>query len=193
MKKTYYKKIIILFLEIIATIIIVFRISYVTKNAHHPQVNIVSQGDGAVYKGVEYIITDAVMWEYNDFYDEYKELDEYYIDDYADECMMLVVEMELTVKDDGSGTFDYYMPIQYYYQDNGVDPFMFADMNPALIDGGFCSGEHIFVPYEIYKVNATEKQWNEIEDMKTTYKIVLGNYPERNELLITDIRRGVAE
>jgi len=192
LKKYNLKKICILAVCILIIILVICRVSYVTKNARVPDLNVVPQGDSVVYKGLGYRIVDAALWEYDYFFEQNENLNRYKEELIDNEIMLLVVEMEIT-KEGDNGYIDYYMPIKYFYGFNGVSPFMFADMNPSLVDGTFHSGDHIYVVYEIYKNSLLESQWSDVVNFQVEYRILLGSYPEKNELQITDIRRGGAE
>lgn len=168
-------------------LLIVCRICYVTKHARCPAINQVPQGDSAVYKGVEYQTGRAFLWEYNSFFREYKTLQGCAESDVKDgERKLLVVEYTITVREEPY-TLETYIPIQFFHTFNGTDMTMFEAVNPSLVDGDFHSGDTLYIPYEIYKENLTESQWEQVEKGDVTYRAVLGSYPEKNELLITDI------
>lgn len=182
MKKRY----IYFSIVIISMILIVCRIIYVTKNARTPLVKEITQGECATYRGVEYSILDAVLWEYNDFFEYYENLAEYAADVSDETIMLLVVELKVAVYDDDY-VLDLDIPIEYLNMFNGVDVFMADAMNPSLSEGTFYSGDSIYIPYEIYKENLTEKQWMQVQNGEVIYDLVLSTYPEKTKMMIEDI------
>ena len=181
------KPILLMIGTLICAVLVLVRIFYVTGHARRPVVNQVAQGEGAVYKGIEYQIVDAVLWEYADFFKAHSELEGYAEDNVGkNQRKLLVVKYKVSrVEEDGS--LETYIPLQYYHLFNGIDIFMLQAMNPSLFDGTFHSGDTMLVPYELYRENLLESQWQEVEEGKTVYKTVLGMYPEKNEMLITDV------
>ena len=99
----------------------------------------------------------------------------------------MVVEYQIG-KVQEANKLDLYIPIQYAHLFNGTDPFMTQDMNPSLSDGNFQSGDTVVIPYEIYKVNLSEAQWEDVGDGRMEYETVLGTYPVKTEMKIQDIR-----
>ena len=81
------------------------------------------------------------------------------------------------------------MPIRYAYQYNGIDPFMLQDMNPSLLNGTFASGDILTIPYEVYRINLREMTWRQICNLDMSYSVILGTYPVKTEIKITDIEK----
>ena len=128
------------------------------------------------------------MWNSSDFYTQHPELTDYQNPNIpADEMKLLVVEYQIG-KVQEANKLDLYIPIQYVHLFNGPDPFMTQDMNPSLSDGNFQSGDTVVIPYEIYKANLSEAQWEDVEDGRMEYETVLGTYPVKTEMKIQDIR-----
>lgn len=161
------------------------RIWQVNKNARIPEINQAAQGESVSWRGLEYQIVSAVLWDYDEFFEQNEEFQEYQSESNT-EIKILLVEYRLTVENE-ENQLDLNIPIQYEYLFNQINPFMTGAMNPALEEGSFHSGDSIVVPYEIYKGNLTESQWEKVENLSMKYAAVLGTYPVKNELLITDI------
>ena len=183
------KKYIILPFIILALCIIICRIIYVTKNARTPVVNKISQGESVVYKGVEYSVLDATLWEYNDFFKHYEDVADYASDIEDDTIMILLVELKASINAE-ENVLDLEIPIEYLNIFNGVDVFMADALNPSLSEGTFKSGDSIYIPYEIYKENLTTEQWEQVVNREITYDLSLGTYPEKNKLMIETVISG---
>ena len=97
MKKYNLKKISILVISVLIIVLVICRISYVTKSARVPDLNVVPQGDKVIYKETGYKIVDAVLWEYDEFFEENENLDGHKVDITDNEIMLLVVEMDFCV------------------------------------------------------------------------------------------------
>ncbi len=162
------------------------RIWWVNKNARIPEIEIFRQGETVEYNGVGYTIENATMMEYNAFFEKYPEYKSYYNSSDYGRRMLLVECVADKLSDEGE--FDSYLPIRYEYVFNGIDPFMFRDMNPDLVEGTFKSGDTVLFVYEIYEENLTKEQWDNVDELD--YYIVYGTYPKRTEVLLTDINEG---
>lgn len=166
-----------------------WRICYVNQHARMPETNQIAQGDSVSYRGLKYTVVHAELWEYADFFEQNQEWQDY--ESEGEEYIgakFLTVEYRIE-KDAEENTLDLYIPIQLGNWFNGMDPFMTAAMNPSLEEGTFRSGDTVVIPYVIYTVLLTDSQCQEVEDMSAQYLAVLGTYPVRNELLISDIER----
>lgn len=185
MKKIYIKKVLMAIVAAIAIIIIVCRIYIVNKNKRTPKVIVAEQGETLEYRGIDYTVVSAEIWDYHIFFDNHNALKEYEeVTSY--ERKILLVEIEINVVDEDN-VFDFYIPIQYSHIFNGVDPFMVQDMNEAILSEGIKSGDTLVIPYELYRENVTGETWENIENMEMEYCLVLGTYPEKNLLYITEI------
>lgn len=171
--------------------LLVWRIWAVNAGAHLPELRQIPQGETAVYRGVEYQIEESVLWDYWDFFEKNSELQKY--QDYqsrADaeqELRMLVVRCR-AVRREENGVLKGDFPLQYARQYNMYDPFLMMDMNPSLAEGTFTSGDTFVIPYVIYQSNLTDDQWKQVEEKTMTYALVMGTYPIKNELLITEVK-----
>ena len=164
------------------------RIWYVNTHTYSPEIREIPQGQATQYRGLAYSVISAVMWDSEDFYEQYPELSDYQNPDIpAEEIKILAIEYKIE-KIQEENKLDLYIPIQYAHLFNGPDPFMTQDMNPSLSDGNFQSGDTVVIPYEIYKANLSEAQWKDVENGKMEYETVLGTYPVKTEMKIQDIR-----
>ena len=182
------RKILILIGILLAVTGLGLRIWYVNTHTYSPEIREIPQGQATQYRGLAYSIISAVMWDSEDFYEQYLELSDYQNPDIpAEEIKILAIEYKIE-KMQEENKMDLYIPIQYVHLFNGPDPFMTQDMNPSLSDGNFQSGDTVVIPYEIYKANLSEAQWKDVENGKMEYETVLGTYPVKTEMKIQDIR-----
>ena len=182
------RKILILIGILLAVTGLGLRIWYVNTHTYSPEIREIPQGQATQYRGLAYSVISAVMWDSEDFYEQYPELSDYQNPDIpAEEIKILAIEYKIE-KMQEENKMDLYIPIQYVHLFNGPDPFMTQDMNPSLSDGNFQSGDTVVIPYEIYKANLSEAQWKDVENGKMEYETVLGTYPVKTEMKIQDIR-----
>ena len=182
------RKILILIGILLAVTGLGLRIWYVNTHTYSPEIREIPQGQATQYRGLAYSVISAVMWDSEDFYEQYPELSDYQNPDIpAEEIKILAIEYKIE-KIQEENKLDLYIPIQYAHLFNGPDPFMTQDMNPSLSDGNFQSGDTVVIPYEIYKANLSEAQWKDVENGKMEYETVLGTYPVKTEMKIQDIR-----
>lgn len=182
------RKILILIGILLAVTGLGLRIWYVNTHTYSPEIREIPQGQATQYRGLAYSVISAVMWDSEDFYEQYPELSDYQNPDIpAEEIKILAIEYKIE-KIQEENKLDLYIPIQYVHLFNGPDPFMTQDMNPSLSDGNFQSGDTVVIPYEIYKANLSEAQWKDVENGKMGYETVLGTYPVKTEMKIQDIR-----
>ena len=182
------KKVLILIGILLAVTGLGLRIGYVNTHTYSPEIREIPQGQATQYRGLAYSVISAVMWDSEDFYEQYPELSDYQNPDIpAEEIKILAIEYKIE-KIQEENKLDLYIPIQYVHLFNGPDPFMTQDMNPSLSDGNFQSGDTVVIPYEIYKANLSEAQWKDVENGKMEYETVLGTYPVKTEMKIQDIR-----
>ena len=182
------RKILILIGILLAVTGLGLRIWYVNTHTYSPEIREIPQGQATQYRGLAYSVISAVMWDSEDFYEQYPELSDYQNPDIpAEEIKILAIEYKIE-KIQEENKLDLYIPIQYAHLFNGPDPFMTQDMNPSLSDGNFQSGDTVVIPYEIYKANLSEAQWKDVENGKMGYETVLGTYPVKTEMKIQDIR-----
>ena len=182
------RKILILIGILLAVTGLGLRIWYVNTHTYSPEIREIPQGQATQYRGLAYSVISAVMWDSEDFYEQYLELSDYQNPDIpAEEIKILAIEYKIE-KMQEENKMDLYIPIQYVHLFNGPDPFMTQDMNPSLSDGNFQSGDTVVIPYEIYKANLSEVQWKDVENGKMEYETVLGTYPVKTEMKIQDIR-----
>ena len=182
------RKILILIGILLAVTGLDLRIWYVNTHTYSPEIREIPQGQAAKYRGLAYTVISAGMWDSGDFYEQYPELSDYQNPDIpAEEIKILAIEYKIE-KIQEENKLDLYIPIQYAHLFNGTDPFMTQDMNPSLSDGNFQSGDTVVIPYEIYKVNLSEAQWEDVGDGRMEYETVLGTYPVKTEMKIQDIR-----
>lgn len=182
------RKILILIGILLAVTGLGLRIWYVNTHTYSPEIREIPQGQATQYRGLAYSVISAVMWDSEDFYEQYPELSDYQNPDIpAEEIKILAIEYKIE-KIQEANKLDLYIPIQYVHLFNGPDPFMTQDMNPSLSDGNFQSGDTVVIPYEIYKANLSEAQWKDVENGKMGYETVLGTYPVKTEMKIQDIR-----
>lgn len=182
------KKVLILIGILLAVTGLGLRIWYVNTHTYSPEIREIPQGQATQYRGLAYSVISAVMWDSEDFYEQYPELSDYQNPDIpAEEIKILAIEYKIE-KIQEENKLDLYIPIQYVHLFNGPDPFMTQDMNPSLSDGNFQSGDTVVIPYEIYKANLSEAQWKDVENGKMGYETVLGTYPVKTEMKIQDIR-----
>lgn len=182
------KKVLILIGILLAVTGLGLRIWYVNAHTYSPEIREIPQGQATQYRGLAYSVISAVMWDSEDFYEQYPELSDYQNPDIpAEEIKILAIEYKIE-KIQEENKLDLYIPIQYAHLFNGPDPFMTQDMNPSLSDGNFQSGDTVVIPYEIYKANLSEAQWKDVENGKMEYETVLGTYPVKTEMKIQDIR-----
>ena len=182
------KKVLILIGILLAVTGLGLRIGYVNTHTYSPEIREIPQGQATQYRGLAYSVISAVMWDSEDFYEQYPELSDYQNPDIpAEEIKILAIEYKIE-KIQEENKLDLYIPIQYVHLFNGPDPFMTQDMNPSLSDGNFQSGDTVVIPYEIYKANLSEAQWKDVENGKMGYETVLGTYPVKTEMKIQDIR-----
>lgn len=182
------KKVLILIGILLAVTGLGLRIWYVNTHTYSPEIREIPQGQATQYRGLAYSVISAVMWDSEDFYEQYPELSDYQNPDIpAEEIKILAIEYKIE-KIQEENKLDLYIPIQYVHLFNGPDPFMTQDMNPSLSDGNFQSGDTVVIPYEIYKANLSEAQWKDVENGKMEYETVLGTYPVKTEMKIQDIR-----
>lgn len=182
------RKILILIGILLAVTGLDLRIWYVNTHTYSPEIREIPQGQATQYRGLAYSVISAVMWDSEDFYEQYPELSDYQNPDIpAEEIKILAIEYKIE-KIQEENKLDLYIPIQYVHLFNGPDPFMTQDMNPSLSDGNFQSGDTVVIPYEIYKANLSEAQWKDVENGKMGYETVLGTYPVKTEMKIQDIR-----
>lgn len=182
------RKILILIGILLAVTGLGLRIWYVNTHTYSPEIREIPQGQATQYRGLAYSVISAVMWDSEDFYEQYPKLSDYQNPDIpAEEIKILAIEYKIE-KIQEENKLDLYIPIQYVHLFNGPDPFMTQDMNPSLSDGNFQSGDTVVIPYEIYKANLSEAQWKDVENGKMEYETVLGTYPVKTEMKIQDIR-----
>ena len=182
------KKVLILIGILLAVTGLGLRIWYVNTHTYSPEIREIPQGQATQYRGLAYSVISAVMWDSEDFYEQYPELSDYQNPDIpAEEIKILAIEYKIE-KIQEENKLDLYIPIQYAHLFNGPDPFMTQDMNPSLSDGNFQSGDTVVIPYEIYKANLSEEQWKDVENGRMEYETVLGTYPVKTEMKIQDIR-----
>ena len=182
------RKILILIGILLAVTGLGLRIWYVNTHTYSPEIREIPQGQATQYRGLAYSVISAVMWDSEDFYEQYLELSDYQNPDIpAEEIKILAIEYKIE-KMQEENKMDLYIPIQYVHLFNGPDPFMTQDMNPSLSDGNFQSGDTVVIPYEIYKANLSEEQWKDVENGRMEYETVLGTYPVKTEMKIQDIR-----
>ena len=182
------RKILILIGILLAVTGLGLRIWYVNTHTYSPEIREIPQGQATQYRGLAYSVISAVMWDSEDFYEQYPELSDYQNPDIpAEEIKILAIEYKIE-KIQEENKLDLYIPIQYVHLFNGPDPFMTQDMNPSLSDGNFQSGDTVVIPYEIYKANLSEAQWKDVENGKMEFETVLGTYPVKTEMKIQDIR-----
>lgn len=182
------RKILILIGILLAVTGLGLRIWHVNTHTYSPEIREIPQGQATQYRGLAYSVISAVMWDSEDFYEQYPELSDYQNPDIpAEEIKILAIEYKIE-KIQEENKLDLYIPIQYAHLFNGTDPFMTQDMNPSLSDGNFQSGDTVVIPYEIYKANLSEAQWKDVENGKMGYETVLGTYPVKTEMKIQDIR-----
>ena len=182
------RKILILIGILLAVTGLGLRIWYVNTHTYSPEIREIPQGQATQYRGLAYSVISAVMWDSEDFYEQYPELSDYQNPDIpAEEIKILAIEYKIE-KIQEENKLDLYIPIQYAHLFNGTDPFMTQDMNPSLSDGNFQSGDTVVIPYEIYKANLSEEQWKDVENGRMEYETVLGTYPVKTEMKIQDIR-----
>lgn len=182
------RKILILIGILLAVTGLGLRIWYVNTHTYSPEIREIPQGQATQYRGLAYSVISAVMWDSEDFYEQYPELSDYQNPDIpAEEIKILAIEYKIE-KIQEENKLDLYIPTQYVHLFNGPDPFMTQDMNPSLSDGNFQSGDTVVIPYEIYKANLSEAQWKDVENGKMEYETVLGTYPVKTEMKIQDIR-----
>ena len=182
------RKILILIGILLAVTGLGLRIWYVNTHTYSPEIREIPRGQATQYRGLAYSVISAVMWDSEDFYEQYLELSDYQNPDIpAEEIKILAIEYKIE-KMQEENKMDLYIPIQYVHLFNGPDPFMTQDMNPSLSDGNFQSGDTVVIPYEIYKANLSEAQWKDVENGKMEYETVLGTYPVKTEMKIQDIR-----
>ena len=182
------KKVLILIGILLAVTGLGLRIWYVNTHTYSPEIREIPQGQATQYRGLAYSVISAVMWDSEDFYEQYPELSDYQNPDIpAEEIKILAIEYKIE-KIQEENKLDLYISIQYVHLFNGPDPFMTQDMNPSLSDGNFQSGDTVVIPYEIYKANLSEAQWKDVENGKMEYETVLGTYPVKTEMKIQDIR-----
>jgi hypothetical protein len=165
------------------------RIKYVNENARCPLVNEISQGERVVFKGIEYEVVNAQIWDYTDFFNENNNLDEYKDDSMKKgQCKILVVECIVNRVED-EANIDSGIPLEFFHSYNNMDPFVFAAMNTDMVEGTLKSGDKILMPYEIYRENLTDSQWELVENGTVDFKMVLGEYPQKNEMLVNKIKK----
>lgn len=173
----------------VLAVLLIIRIRYVNETAKLSEIRIVPQGQTAEYGGMAYTIVGAELWTYDAFFDEHAGLDDYEDPNCTDEkaCVLLVsYRIEKKQKD---ALLKVDMPIQYAHQYNGIDPFMLQDMNPSLGEGTFATGDILTIPYEIYRINLKGDTWRAINNLDMTYSVILGVYPVKTELQITDVEK----
>lgn len=177
------KKLIIAVLIVILAIGISARIYYVNANRHKPVLIEAAQGEKIEFGYVEYSIESAVMWNYNDFFEQnpqYNDYDDLYNgDDYKK--LLVNIKYEMSPLYNGEEThLQTEMYITYPYEIMGADPFFIN----ALNDAETVKATGIYtIPFDICKSNA-EKGCNDVENME--FRIVFGTYPERKELIVSD-------
>lgn len=174
---------------IVLVFLLSWRIYYVNQHARMPEVNQIAQGDSVSYRGLKYTVVEAELWEYADFFEQNQEWRDYEGEGEEYTGAKLLTVRYRIEKEEEENNLNLYIPIQLGNWFNGMDPFMTAAMNPSLEEGTFHSGDTVVIPYEIYTALLTDDQRREVEDLSAQYLAVLGTYPVRNELLISDVER----
>ena len=166
-----------------------FRVRYVNKTAKMPEIHEIPQGQMVEYEGIAYTVVGAELWRYEQFFAEHDGLDDYNDSNFKDDtACVLLVQYQIDKKKKES-LLHVDMPIQYAYQYNGIDPFMFQDMNPSLLNGTFANGDILTIPYEVYRVNLREATWRQVCNLDMSYSVILGTYPVKTEIQITNIEK----
>lgn len=185
------KKKMIMGILILLVLLVVFalRVQYVNVTAKLPEIREIPQGQTVDYEGISYTVVGAELWRYEQFFAEHDGLDDYNDSNFEDDtaCVLLVRYQIEKKKEESLLHVD--MPIRYAYQYNGIDPFMLQDMNPSLMNGTFASGDILTIPYEVYRINLREKTWRQICNLDMPYSVILGTYPVKTEIKITDIEK----
>ncbi len=169
------------------SVLIGIRICHVYKNARLPELIQIEQGETAEYMGIGYTLTDAEMMTYEDFFEENPQYNEFYYNEIGDVINVIVVELKLDFLSEDA-VFTGEIPIICENKFNYYDVFLFAEMNPKLVDGTIESGDTVKIVYEVYESEHSEETWENIENME--YRLVLGGYPVKTEIIISDIDAG---
>ena len=167
------------------------RIWYVNQNARLPEINRVPQGESAVWSGLKFQITHAELWDYEEFYKAYDAESHMFEGELSSEwdAKVIVLEFRIDRIEEEADTLNIVNPIVYVHTRNDTDTFLTAAINPNLQEGTFRSGETIRIPYTIFEFNIGRQNWKKVENMTMQYTVRLGNYPVRNEMLVTDIEK----
>ena len=175
------KKIAGIALAIAVFLIIGARICYVTAHARLPEQNVIAQGDSLTYRGLTYQIKGAVLWNYEDYFKEHPEYQSYQESWLTGENTKLLMVAYTVKKLQDQNVLETMPSIQYFHVFNQFDSFFFSDLNPALSDGTFVSGDTLYITYEIYKEVLTKEQWEQVENNQVVYEMVLGTYPVKTD------------
>lgn len=170
-------------------VLFVIRVWQVNQNAKFPEIQEIPQGESAEYRGLEYTVVSATLWDSADFFLQNEQLAEYQSAEIPPEDIKLLLVSYRIEKRTDENRLDLYIPIQYAHLFNGVDVYMAQAMNPSVADGSFTSGDVITIPYEIYKSNLTETQWEDVEALRMEYETVLGTYPVKIQMQIDTIQK----
>lgn len=177
------KKLIIAVLMIILAIGISARIYYVNANRRGPVLIEAAQGEKIEFGYVEYGIESAVMWDYNDFFEQNPQYIDYRDMPDPDDYKLLLVNIKYEMSPSYNGEETHLqteMYITYPYGITVCDPFFLKTVN----DSETVKATNIYtIPFDICKSNA-EKWCSGMEHME--FRIVFGTYPERKELIVSD-------
>ena len=176
------RKIIKLCIILIVLIAAVVRIISVNVNAKVPKVNRYEQGQTLTYNGVKYTITGVNQYSG----EQYKKLYNFSDEDVNEEDVYILVDMQLDKdsKENKNVELAFYFCCSNYITAYNI--YMFGNLNDL---DNLKSGSHIIYPYSINKNAVREEQWKKIIKGEMDYKILIGNYPEVNEMYITNINK----
>lgn len=164
------------------------RIIYVNVHARLPEIRRFSQEGTLEYRGNRYSVQNVTLWSGEDYYNTKEELQSYMSNDNLDEICILEVSFKVScVEKENVIEPDIFLQCAYNCQ--GIDPFMFQELNSDLVAGEFHSGGTIVIPYCIYRENLSNLQWEQVVDGTMQYKLIFGTYPVKNEILITQIEK----
>ena len=182
-------RIISLILFFAVCIAVICRIYYVNANARLPKVIRIEQGDTEVFKGVAYTVVGATLWEPEEF-NEYCYGDDVpeYVSLSQSERKVLVVEFKIE-KAEEKNVVEGSIPLYIYHTFNYCEIVAQQILNPIYIEEGI-STDRLYMPYNICRENITKEQWEQVVNLETEYKAVLGVYPEKREFIISDVKEG---
>lgn len=163
------------------------RIYLVNKNARLPEIHASEPNGGLEYDGIMYTLESAKLQDYSTFFENNEELQQYDMSQFQKgEALFLFVEVKLEIIGEVNEIrCDY--PLTFKNYCNFADPFLIVAMNESLQGEGFLSGDTIVFPYVIFSGNLKEEDWQTVLDGTMEYSMVMGTYPVRNELRITDV------